>query len=194
MLRVQIGRTGRNRTFVDCLKGSYSTIELRSHMFTPQFTENSITSRDVIKRCIIKNKLITYECKECKIIDKYNNKNIILHLDHINGIPNDNRLENLRFLCPNCHSQTTTYCGRNIGIERKYCSCGNNKHYYSLRCKKCNEKHRLEQDKKKINWPSVEELLNKLKTMSFSALGRELGISCNAIRKHIRKRTSCSTN
>ena len=51
-----------------------------------------------------------YKCKECGISEKWNNKPIILHLDHINGINNDNRLENLRFLCPNCHSQTDTYC------------------------------------------------------------------------------------
>jgi 5-methylcytosine-specific restriction endonuclease McrA len=36
----------------------------------------------------------------------------VLHLDHINGINNDNRRENLRFLCPNCHSQTPTYGNR----------------------------------------------------------------------------------
>jgi len=38
---------------------------------------------------------------------------IVLHLDHINGVRTDNRIKNLRFLCPNCHSQTKTYCGRN---------------------------------------------------------------------------------
>lgn len=38
-------------------------------------------------------------------------KNIVLHFDHINGHKNDNSRENVRFLCPNCHSQTKTYCG-----------------------------------------------------------------------------------
>lgn len=38
---------------------------------------------------------------------------LALHLDHVNGIGDDHRLQNLRFLCPNCHSQTETYCGRN---------------------------------------------------------------------------------
>jgi 5-methylcytosine-specific restriction endonuclease McrA len=37
---------------------------------------------------------------------------LVLHIDHINGINNDNRLSNLRLLCPNCHSQTATYCNR----------------------------------------------------------------------------------
>jgi 5-methylcytosine-specific restriction endonuclease McrA len=38
---------------------------------------------------------------------------LALHLDHVNGNREDNTLENLRVLCPNCHSQTPTYCGRN---------------------------------------------------------------------------------
>lgn len=50
-----------------------------------------------------------YACSVCAI-HEWNGKSLKLHVDHLNGISNDNRLENLRFLCPNCHSQTTTYC------------------------------------------------------------------------------------
>jgi hypothetical protein len=49
------------------------------------------------------------EMTECSVIDSWNNKPIILQLDHINGIDTDCRLTNLRWLCPNCHSQTSTF-------------------------------------------------------------------------------------
>ena len=45
---------------------------------------------------------------------KWMNQQLTLQLDHINGISDDNRKENLRFLCPNCHSQTKTFGGNNI--------------------------------------------------------------------------------
>lgn len=74
--------------------------------------ENSKHARNVLRRYILSNNLIPYRCAICGITH-WNNKALSLELDHINGINNDNRLENLRFLCPNCHSQTTTYGSRN---------------------------------------------------------------------------------
>lgn len=76
------------------------------------FKENSKHNRNVIRRYIITHDILPYKCKICGITE-WNNKTLSLELDHINGINNDNRLENLRFLCPNCHSQTTTYGSRN---------------------------------------------------------------------------------
>lgn len=77
---------------------------------------------------------VPYICSECKI-DEWNNKPIVLDLDHINGLSNDNRYLNLRFLCPNCHSQTETYRGKNINngkvkvadsvLYNTYKECGN---------------------------------------------------------------------
>ncbi len=66
-----------------------------------------------MKSKIIKNKLIPYKCQCCDNEGEWLGKPISLHLDHINGVNNDNRLVNLRFLCPNCHSQTDTYAGKN---------------------------------------------------------------------------------
>jgi hypothetical protein len=63
---------------------------------------------------LIKEGLMENICKECGILD-WRGKSLSLHLDHINGDKHDNRLENLRLLCPNCHSQTETYCGKNKG-------------------------------------------------------------------------------
>lgn len=66
-----------------------------------------------LRNRIIKKNILEYECKICGIYE-YNNLPLTLELDHINGIRNDHRLCNLRLLCPNCHSQTSTWRGKNI--------------------------------------------------------------------------------
>lgn len=53
-----------------------------------------------------------YCCEVCGI-SAWNNKPLTLQLDHKNGNSDDHRLENLQLLCPNCHTQTDTWCGRN---------------------------------------------------------------------------------
>jgi 5-methylcytosine-specific restriction endonuclease McrA len=70
----------------------------------------------LVKRLLAKG--WDYRCAICGI-DEWCGKRLVLHLDHITGINNDNRVENLRLLCPNCHSQTPTYCNR--ARERRAC-------------------------------------------------------------------------
>ena len=77
------------------------------------FKENSRHGRRTAKFRIISDELIPYICQICGIYPLWNKKALVLILDHINGIHNDHRLENLRFLCPNCNSQTDTFSGRN---------------------------------------------------------------------------------
>ena len=115
----------------------------KAKSFLEIFCQNNI-DRKYIKSTIIKNKLIEYKCNICNIIE-WNGQKLSLHLDHINGINNDNRLENLRFLCPNCHSLTNSYCGKSLtGINRrkiKHClNCDAIIHRNSTRCKSCSAK------------------------------------------------------
>jgi 5-methylcytosine-specific restriction endonuclease McrA len=81
------------------------------------FVENSTYPRHKIKARIIKQKLIEYECSECKNKGEWMGKPLPLILDHINGINNDNRINNLRFVCSNCDSQLPTYKNRR-GIKK----------------------------------------------------------------------------
>lgn len=69
---------------------------------------NSYSGRSFIKKYLIKNKTIPYQCALCANTGKWLENDLSLHLDHINGVRNDNRVNNLRFLCPNCHSQQET--------------------------------------------------------------------------------------
>lgn len=66
------------------------------------------------KSRLVSEGLLANECEECRLPPEWNGKSLRLQIDHRNGVPTDNRLENLRLLCPNCHSQTSTFCGRNI--------------------------------------------------------------------------------
>jgi hypothetical protein len=77
------------------------------------FVANNNVARHIIKRRILDRCLIEYVCSECGIGTLWNGKEMPLILDHINGINNDDRLENLRFVCSNCDSQLSTYKARN---------------------------------------------------------------------------------
>jgi hypothetical protein len=82
------------------------------------FVEYSDWAPSFVRKRIIDQELRPYKCEECDI-SEWQGKQIILDLDHKNGNNRDNRLENLRFLCPNCHSQTHTYKGKNINTGVK---------------------------------------------------------------------------
>jgi hypothetical protein len=132
---------------------------------------------------LIKEKLIPYSCAICGIVT-WRGISISLHLDHINGNPTDHRVENLRFLCPNCHSQTDSYCGKKNRSQRSTCECGAGKNPPSKRCRKCSDRHR----KSKIDWPGQKDLELMVLKRGYESTGRCLGVSGNAIRKRLRRK------
>lgn len=87
--------------------------------FSNIFVENGMHGNSVINRIIKDYDIIPHDkCWLCGLSEWINGK-LILEIDHINGISNDHRVENLRFLCPNCHSQTETFRSKNITSHQK---------------------------------------------------------------------------
>lgn len=145
------------------------------------FIENSSYARRHLKRKIIEQSIIPYICTECKLESIWNNKNLVLILDHINGINNDNRIENLRFLCPNCNSQQETFSGRNSKKDDKLCpSCNKPYPAYGKICSDCFRKNPI----KKFD-VTKEELERMILTdkISFTGIGKLYNVSGNAIKK-----------
>jgi hypothetical protein len=81
---------------------------------------STYTNRTKLKERLLKNSFLENKCYECGINNNWNGKPLSLQLEHINGINNDNRIENLILLCPNCHSQTDTFAGKK---NKKYINC-----------------------------------------------------------------------
>ena len=160
--------------------------------------KDSLFSRHSLKERLYKENLKKKECEICGMGEEWFSDNKIVHiLDHINGDPYDNRIDNLRIVCPNCNSTLETSTGKNKNkIKRIYdskkdkyvsnkkykkCLCGNIILIDSQFCTKCNG-----EQQRKVQRPSYEILLEELKESNYTLVGRKYGVSDNCIRKWIK--------
>src|SRR5262249_10188386 len=135
-------------------------------------------------------------CELCSQDENWNGTRMSLILDHINGVPDDNRIENLRIVCPNCAATLDTHCGRKNKLPERRCAhCGElfvpsrSEHRYCSRyCGVRNDESRRgpHPETRKVDRPSYKQLLSDLESMSFVAVGRKYGVSDNAVRKWVR--------
>jgi len=86
--------------------------------------QNSSYSRGTLKERLFATGLKDRRCEICGQSELWRGRRMSLVLDHINGVSNDHRLENLRIVCPNCAATLDTHCGRNLPRERSCPSCG----------------------------------------------------------------------
>lgn len=121
------------------------------------------------------------ECSICNLPNIWQDKPLTLRLDHVNGIHNDNRLENLRWVCPNCDSQLSTYCGFNQKkIKKKnYCiECGTEISNNAKYCVKCAHLFQRQAER-----PNRETLKEEIRHVPFTTLASKYGVSDKAITK-----------
>lgn len=103
-----------------CMKHWYTEEQHGLYRFCSTYLKKSDTFIDSnrLKRKLFSERILKEECSICGLEGVWNGKPLKVQLDHINGDNTDNRIENLRILCLNCHSQTSTHGARNIKNRR----------------------------------------------------------------------------
>lgn len=152
-------------------------------------TENSSFPRCHLKRRLYNEGLKKRECEICGQNEEWMGKKMSLIIDHINGISNDNRIDNLRILCPNCNSTLDTHCGKNIKKTYTYhridnenfCECGEPISQWGKSCKKCSIIKSRTTER-----PSYEILLKEINELGYVKTGKKYSVSDNTIRKWVK--------
>lgn len=147
----------------------------------------------LLRRAMIE-KGLPHQCAICGMGPEWNSKRLVLQVDHLNGVWSDCRLVNLRFLCPNCHSQEDTST-----LHRNYTT---------ILCKKCNRPFRTQVSKggtsttefcsrpcasstvphqEKGSWPSPENLRSLVWSKPVSQVALVIGVSGSAVKKRCRQ-------
>ncbi len=158
--------------------------------------EGSTYHRGHLKRRLYAEGLKQRRCELYGQGEEWRGRPMALILDHINGVGDDHRLENLRIVCPNCAATLDTHRGRNLANRRACATCGSvfsaadrAQRHCSRACGGRSESARAAQAaRRRVERPPHEQLVAEVAATSWSAVARKYGVSDNAIRKWVRER------
>jgi hypothetical protein len=158
--------------------------------------EHSTYSRGALKHRLYDEGLKQRQCELCGQGELWHGNRLALILDHVNGVADDNRLENLRIVCPNCAATFDTHCGRQnrrLDVEQTCAHCGKTfrvRHREQRYCSRACGTHAPKPGKRvaarRVERPPYEQLVAEVADEGWCAVGRKYGVSDNAVRKWVR--------
>jgi len=92
-------------------------LEREKYTLEEVFCKNSPVTQKTLRGYIERHKVLSYRCVKCGCDGRWQDGEIALEIDHIDGDCTNNQISNLRYLCPNCHALTETYRGRNKALK-----------------------------------------------------------------------------
>ncbi len=154
--------------------------------------QGSRYTRGTLKRRLYAEGIKQRRCELCGQGDEWLGRPMALILDHINGVRDDHRLENLQIVCPNCAATLPTHCGRGLREPRKTIACercGANflrsfkkQRYCSRGCGQLASSDK----QRRARRPPYDELIREIDETSYCAVARKYGVSDNAVRKWVK--------
>lgn len=167
--------------------------------------EHSAYSRSSLKKRLIQTGMLKNQCAKCGLGTQWDGERLVMVLDHINGVCDDNRIHNLRLLCPNCNSQTSTFAGRRnkvhkkcviekvvgdtlkkvarrLGVGNTCPNCLKWKFVKSTLCNDC-QNHSPKLSRRKADRPTAEELQKLLWEIPTTKIAETYGVSDVAVAK-----------
>ena len=140
-------------------------------------TTGSTYSRTHLKERLYNDGIKERKCELCGQDEIWNGKKMSLIIDHINGVWDDNRIENLRIVCPNCNATLPTHCGKNKKTEEPK---------IDRRTVLTKNKEEFITSRRKVKRPDYNTLISEVERLGFVKTGKKYGVSDNSIRKWIK--------